>query len=170
VLFDVYSCRGMGLDQLGRHAEALADYDRALGLPRDADKGVQTRLYRAAVLAQLGRHDQATAVADELAGDPLDPGSTLYNCSCVYSLAARSALADTELAPPARAARSEGYAARAVVLLRQADSVGLFHDANALASLKADPDLDPLRARADFQALLLDLSFPSEPFAHKALR
>jgi hypothetical protein len=31
--------------------------------------------------------------------------------------------------------------------------------------IRKDPDLDPLRSRPDFQALLLDLSFPADPFA-----
>jgi serine/threonine-protein kinase len=167
LLFDMYSCRGYGLNQLGRHAEALADYDCALELPRDADKGVPTRLYRAAVLARLGRHDQATALADELTGDTLDPGATLYNCACVYAQAAPSALTDTGLPAPARATLAEGYAAHAVVLLNRAHSSGLFEDASALESLKADPDLNPLRARPDFQDFLMDLAFPGEPFAHE---
>jgi hypothetical protein len=27
-----------------------------------------------------------------------------------------------------------------------------------------DPDLDPLRSRPDFQALMMDLAFPADPF------
>ena len=33
------------------------------------------------------------------------------------------------------------------------------------ALLKNDPDLDTIRSRPDFQALLLDLEFPQRPFA-----
>ena len=168
LLFDVYSCRGKGLEQLGRLAEALSDYDRALELPRDADQGVQTRLYRAAVLARLRRHDQAIEVADALAGDRLDPGSTRYNCACVYSFAATAAQGDTGLPPPTRAARAEKYAAQAVVLLKRAHAVGFFQDASAAPpASKSDPDLNPLRARADFQALLLDVVFPADPFTQQ---
>ena len=32
--------------------------------------------------------------------------------------------------------------------------------------MKRDTDLDPLRARPDFQGLLRDLAFPADPFAH----
>ena len=35
-----------------------------------------------------------------------------------------------------------------------------------LVLMRRDPDLDPLRARPDFQALLLDLEFPSDPFSN----
>jgi eukaryotic-like serine/threonine-protein kinase len=31
---------------------------------------------------------------------------------------------------------------------------------------RSDPNLDPLRDRADFQTLLMDLAFPADPFAH----
>jgi hypothetical protein len=34
-----------------------------------------------------------------------------------------------------------------------------------LTWMRRDPDLDPLRARTDFQLLLTDLAFPAEPFA-----
>jgi hypothetical protein len=30
--------------------------------------------------------------------------------------------------------------------------------------MNRDPDLDPLRARPDFQALIMDLEFPPDPF------
>jgi hypothetical protein len=33
------------------------------------------------------------------------------------------------------------------------------------AYVRADPDLESLRPRADFQALLLDMAFPADPFA-----
>jgi hypothetical protein len=31
--------------------------------------------------------------------------------------------------------------------------------------MKRDPDLDPLRARPDFQLVMIDLAFPAGPFA-----
>jgi hypothetical protein len=31
--------------------------------------------------------------------------------------------------------------------------------------IKTDADLDPLRSRPDFRALILDLAFPSDPFS-----
>jgi hypothetical protein len=47
-----------------------------------------------------------------------------------------------------------------MVLLRRAVAAG-FAD---IAHIRADPDLDPLRSRADFQTLLMDLAFPTNPF------
>jgi hypothetical protein len=35
----------------------------------------------------------------------------------------------------------------------------------ALALLEREPALAPLRPRGDFQAMLMDLAFPADPFA-----
>ena len=34
--------------------------------------------------------------------------------------------------------------------------------------MQRDPDLDPLRARPDFQILMMDLAFPPDPFSENA--
>jgi hypothetical protein len=34
-----------------------------------------------------------------------------------------------------------------------------------LDHLRVEPGLDPLRARRDFQLLMMDLAFPADPFA-----
>src|SRR5262249_6571432 len=70
----------------------------------------------------------------------------------------------------ARAARAEGLAARAVTLLSQAHAAWFFNDSNQVAILRKDADFDPLRARPDFQRLMLDLEFPTDPFAPGGLR
>jgi len=41
-------------------------------------------------------------------------------------------------------------------------AAGGFRDADLL---RVEPGLDPLRSRADFRLLMLDLDFPAEPFA-----
>ena len=35
-----------------------------------------------------------------------------------------------------------------------------------LMTLRAESDLDPLRSRADFRDLMMDLAFPDDLFAH----
>jgi eukaryotic-like serine/threonine-protein kinase len=37
-----------------------------------------------------------------------------------------------------------------------------FHN---LQAIQAEPGLDPLRGRADFRLLLMDLAMPADPFA-----
>jgi hypothetical protein len=48
-----------------------------------------------------------------------------------------------------------------MAILRRAIDAG-FRDAPRLAS---DPELIPLRSRADFQTLRMDIEFPADPFA-----
>jgi serine/threonine-protein kinase len=53
-----------------------------------------------------------------------------------------------------------GYAARAVEELRRAAAARY----SSPARFRTDPNLDPLRSRADFRELLMDVDFPAEPF------
>jgi hypothetical protein len=76
---------------------------------------------------------------------------TLYNLACTESLISGLAIGSER----------DAYAVRAMATLRRAVAEG-FRDLN---TLRKDEDLDPLRSRPDFQALLLDLAFPDEPFA-----
>ena len=45
--------------------------------------------------------------------------------------------------------------------LRRAAAAGF----RMLSLMAFDHDLDPLRSRPDFQVLMMDLSFPNDPFA-----
>jgi hypothetical protein len=58
-------------------------------------------------------------------------------------------------------AEREARARRAVAALRRAAAAGYYDD---LEKLRRDPALAPLRPRGDFQELLMDLSFPADPF------
>ena len=49
---------------------------------------------------------------------------------------------------------------RAMELLKQVVAEGY-----RAPSMSTDPDFDPLRRRPDFQRLLLDVTFPADPFA-----
>jgi hypothetical protein len=46
-------------------------------------------------------------------------------------------------------------------VLRRAVAVG-YRDT---VRMQRDPDLDPLRSRADFRSLMMDLAFPADPFS-----
>ena len=74
------------------------------------------------------------------------------------------ALASTVADPaegPAATERRRRDADRAVATIRRAIAMG-YADSDVL---KHDPDFDSLRARPDFQILLMDLNFPADPFA-----
>jgi hypothetical protein len=56
---------------------------------------------------------------------------------------------------------AQPYGDRAMAALRRALERG-YRNVNLI---RKDPDLNPLRSRPDFQAMLLDLTFPADPFA-----
>jgi hypothetical protein len=140
------------LTALGRSREALADWDRAFELDT-GPKRQAIRIGRAAALAHAGQHDRAMAEVQDLAqGKSLTPPD-LYNLACAAALASESARQDGRLSQPTREKPTEQNAVRAVELLKQAQAAGFFKDPAKVELLKTDKDLDPLRARADFQQL-----------------
>src|SRR5262249_32201045 len=78
-----------------------------------------------------------------------------YDLACAYSLSSRTSAADS-LSP----ATQDSYRRRAVYALRRAVSAGYCD----LAQIQRDPFLAPLKACREFELLLMDLSFPREPF------
>jgi hypothetical protein len=59
---------------------------------------------------------------------------------------------------------ADRHAARAVELLGRARRAGGVPAPAGAGRPVTDPDFAPLRTRGDFQALLLDLAFPADPF------
>jgi hypothetical protein len=85
---------------------------------------------------------------------------TLYNLACAFAqCSAGGHGGGRDLDAAGRCAGRE-YADRAMELLRRAIATGYAN----VALIRRDLDLDPLRTRRDFRELLLDLSFPAEPF------
>jgi tetratricopeptide (TPR) repeat protein len=149
--------------RLGRHREAVSDWDQAIGYD-DGGLRDRLRLSRAASLARSGDH--ARAAAEALVGAAsIPPGPRFYELACVEALAAAAARGDRALTPAGRADAAGRLAARAVGRLGQARAAGFFRDPATVARLDGDPDLDPIRSRPDFRAFRLDLAFPDDPFA-----
>jgi serine/threonine-protein kinase len=150
-LRNVHFGRALALDRLGRHAEAVADWEQALALNDDRSRDREFRLRRWLSVAGAGQPSQATAAVEEL----LRPGGadqrTLYGAACVYAEAV--AQASKAAAPRTSSRRAEQYARRAVGLLRQAVQEGW----KDVAHMQQDAALDALRPRPDFRQLLADL-------------
>jgi tetratricopeptide (TPR) repeat protein len=143
--------RAEALDKLGRHADAVKDWDRALELNALQVDEPGLRSGRARTLARAGEHARAVAEANALAEAKDVTGDTLYDLTCVCAIAAAGAK-DAQT-PGADARRlAEGYAARAVELLRRALAKGF----QGAARVNKDKDLDALRERADFKELLAE--------------
>ena len=82
----------------------------------------------------------------------------LYDLACYQAL-----LSGVLQRPGSGSSAAEGQAAadRAMNRLRESVAAG-FRDS---AHMRNDTDLDPLRTRPDFQALMMDLAFPPDPFS-----
>jgi serine/threonine-protein kinase len=141
-LRNAYVGRATALGQLHSYPDALADWDHALDYDDGSTRAV-ILLGRAGCLARAGL--RATAAADAVPPPPTDTTDT-YDAACV--------LARTSAAVRDDAAAADRHAARAVAVLRQALAKG-YAD---VASLVQDRDLDPLRKRDDFAAVLWDLA------------
>jgi tetratricopeptide (TPR) repeat protein len=101
---------------------------------------------------------EALAIIDSIA-EP--DGGLLYDRACAESqLFALAELSSGDLLPSDRV-DCLAAADRAMAALRRAVAMG-FRDT---ARLRGETDLEPIRHRPDFQALLGELTFPADPFA-----
>jgi tetratricopeptide (TPR) repeat protein/tRNA A-37 threonylcarbamoyl transferase component Bud32 len=145
-------------DPLERSAEWYESVARANPVPYRLDVA-RNQLNIAYQRAMTGRLEDALPCI-QTAEDQLNRASTVwpvlfYDLACAYSLCS----AATPSSAPSPAER-ESRRLRAVVALRRAVSAGY----NDLGQIRQDPVLDPLRPRRDFQELMMDLSFPADPF------
>jgi eukaryotic-like serine/threonine-protein kinase len=157
----------------GKPAEAMTFLEKAEAIQRKLaaaeppQQAYQTILSdglrrRAITLQKCGRlagavaaFREAITVLDGLAS----PGPTeFYDTACNQSLL--SALAP-EIGSGLSDADGRAEADKAMASLRRAVAAGW----SQAAQMRVDTDLDPLRSRADFGLLLLDLACPNEPFA-----
>jgi serine/threonine-protein kinase len=175
----ILDTRGQGFLLLGLIARGLGRIDEALSsfrhaaesheaVLRDAPGEPQVVGHLVAVLVEglgktcrmLGRTTDARAsyrrAANLLAAIERKDATDLYNLACC--LAQCSALGNHDDDAPADASLQD--ADRAVNALRCAIELR----ACDYATIQGDTDLDPLRDRADFKALVMDLAFPAEPF------
>jgi tetratricopeptide (TPR) repeat protein/tRNA A-37 threonylcarbamoyl transferase component Bud32 len=153
----------------GRPAEAAQALERAAeiheALARD-DPGfygvdvVRNRLYAAGQRLAAGRPEEARAclrrAEDELKrSHQVRAGTLLHDLACshvLWSAAGREGAIGS--------AEREARTRRAIAVLRRAVMAGHAD----LMQIRRDPVLDPLRRRRDFEEMILDLSFPADPF------
>jgi tetratricopeptide (TPR) repeat protein/tRNA A-37 threonylcarbamoyl transferase component Bud32 len=154
---------------LGRPSEAAGALERAAGiheaLARDhpifySVDVARNRLYAASQRLAAGRPEQAGSclrrAEDELRRSHQARAETLLHdlaCSHIlWSAAGR----EGAIGPVEREERTR----RALAALRRAVLAGHAD----LVQIRRDPVLDPLRRRRDFEEMVLDLSFPADPF------
>jgi serine/threonine-protein kinase len=122
-------------------------------------KNMLARIYvtRAGTLSMMGDYRQGVAEAEKGVAIAPQDGLTCYNASCAYANISAAAGRDPKLPAIERRQQAERYASRAVELLRQTKQAGLFHRVAAVDFMFKDPDLDPLRGREDFEALMREV-------------
>jgi tetratricopeptide (TPR) repeat protein len=160
---------GWALRSIGNRAEELAAYERAFVISQrlvTAHPHVhefQNRLAWchtafARIRQEAGRTaEAASSWRQAIAIYERSPAPEFYNLCCTHAQ-----LASLARDPSSGMTVAEGRAGaeRAMYWLRQAVAGGYRN----VALMRRDTDLDPLRSRPDFQLLMMDLEFPSEPF------
>jgi WD40 repeat protein len=151
------------LDDALRELPGARDRFRALLSSRPGDPVATQGLamsvgFLASALRDVGRPAEALAASREsvalLESLPEKRPVDMYNLAC--GLAQVVALGGAEESTPVEC---EAQLSRAVDWLARSIDAGVAD----FALMDTDKDLDPLRGRADFQALMLDRSFPRDP-------
>jgi serine/threonine-protein kinase len=153
--FITHARRAELYEQLNRSADAVEDWNRVVELT-EAPNRWRPRMVRALALARAGEHARVAAEAKAVAEDPAVGADGLWGLAIACSRSVQAAHADTRLAAAERDALAERYAAQAVGLLRKLEARGTFNDWTKALQLRAEPALQPLRHRPDFQKLLQD--------------
>jgi tetratricopeptide (TPR) repeat protein len=102
---------------------------------------------------RLKEHSEAARAAEAMAGTRPENATDAYTGVCQLARCILLAQQDDKLTDEERVQGGRSYADRAMRLLRVSIEQG-FHDAE---HVKTNSDLDPLRSREDFQALLAQL-------------
>jgi serine/threonine-protein kinase len=166
--------KGDILRLIGRNPEARDCYEQALssldGLLKTNPSLTKAQFWllqgrRGLGATQLAAGQKPEAVATWRraieAGERLrsSPAETIYYLAGCHAL-----LGGVAGAPGSGLSAAQGQAEleRAMDTLRRAIAAGY----RPVGWMRRDPDLAPLRSRQDFHLLMMDLSFPAEPFVH----
>jgi len=159
--------------KLGRTAEAIHSYEQARDVIRklvsDHPQVVRYRMALdigdtglAGLYRKVGRYTEALALLDEaqklLEALPKEWPTYHYHVACCLALRIPPA---TTGRTPREVEEGRRYGDRAMIALERSVAGGF----KTFEIFWSDPNLGPLRDREDFQALLMDLAFPTEPFA-----
>jgi tetratricopeptide (TPR) repeat protein len=175
-LFMAYNNVGYDLSMAGRPAEASRNFERALAVleklavenPSVARYATDLALLHCNIGGlhrKVGRPSEAlSSFRRGLASLGRGPGPEAWSFYLQACLLAQCSALATEFPrafPDEDPAWLAGAGDRAMAALRRAIAAGF----GMSALLRTEEDLDPLRSRPDFQALILDVAFPADPFA-----
>jgi serine/threonine protein kinase len=140
---------GRAQDAENAHREVTRLYQQLIA---DFPTVPQYRYELAISHVELGDHAAAAEAAAQLIQAAVDPAGDICGAACILARCVSLAEGDTRLSAAERKERAEAYADRAMATLRQAVQNG-YKDVD---HMRTDKDLDPLRARPDFQKLLTE--------------
>src|SRR5262249_43177891 len=123
------------------------------------------RLGRALTLARAGDHARAASEVGELSTLAGPDGNLLLAGARALALASLAARTDAKLSTEERQTLADHYASQAIDWLRRSFQADPPSGPGIVKDLRRQTDWEPLRQRADFQALIAELSFPADPFA-----
>jgi hypothetical protein len=140
--------------RLGEGEAAGALYRRALSIRQQlaeaAPKNPDRRINLMIAQARCGLRREATQIAEELRQEaPKNPGF-LFQIACCYALCVAGSSTADEQAAASRDKESRDFGKTALDALRLAVDAG-YRD---FSGIEHDPDLDPIRDRADFRQFL----------------
>jgi hypothetical protein len=142
-----YVCRGQTRLLLGRYTDAAADFRHGgwLGLEPGA---------AALVDAQRGEYDAAEKAAATVAQNDSGNGAELYHAAQLGACIASAVRKDRSLPLARREKLAEHTCRQAIEWLRKAQSLKYLSTPSTRYLLADDRELDSLRSRDDFRALL----------------
>jgi serine/threonine-protein kinase len=154
--------RAAVLTALGRHPDALVDWDRIIALDGEQRTAKEYLFGRVAARAHVGEYARAIEEGEQLASGKTVPGNW-YDLACVYAIACGEARKDEKLTEAEREALAEKYARRAVELLEKAEAAGYFKAKANRDQFRTESDLGPVRKHPAFEELLKKLPGDAQP-------
>jgi len=153
-LANTHTSMGWTLMEIGRkdHPE---DPSYRLGMGESLLRHGQGRRGEGDLAGAAADWRRADALLEAVAAPP--PESVFFHACCHSSLSWAAGQPGSGVS----ASEADAEAARALALLRRAAALG-YRDP---ATYRNETALDPLRARPDFQLLMMDLAMPPDPFA-----
>ncbi len=154
----LHGSRANLLPSLGRHSEAVADWDKVLELNDDPADRLSYHLFRILALVRTKDYargvEEAISVSQEQSGSRKIAAADLYNDACIFALASAAAGNDAHLDPAECRRGALSYADTLLEWLKRAAATGFFDDPKTRDVAANDADLAPLRDRPDFRKLL----------------
>jgi hypothetical protein len=146
-----YSSRAAADGLLAYYSEVADDWRRAIamGAPDDVSRAMQAFL-----LAQQGDYKQTESLAAALAASDPGNGARFYAAAQICARLAKMAGNDRSLAVAPKKELEGHFGKRAVEWIEKAQTLKYLSAPSTRWLLADDRELDPLRERADFRALL----------------